>query len=58
MNLYSALFTLLLERFFFFPSSLPLLQEVAMREKAGEMLMPLVAGKGDALKALSILSYG
>lgn len=58
MNLDSALFALLLESvffFFFFPSSLPLLREVAMREKAGELLMPLVAGKGDALKALSVL---
>lgn len=55
MNLDSALFALLLECFVFFPSSLPLLREVAMREKAGELLMPLVAGKGDALKALSVL---
>lgn len=55
MNLYSALFVLLLESVLFFPSSLLLLLEVTVREKAGELLMPLVAGKGDTLKALPVL---
>lgn len=53
INLYFALFVLLLESVL--PSSIPPLQEVAMREQAGEILMPLVAGKEDALKVLSVL---
>lgn len=57
MNLHSALFVLLLESVLFFHllfHSYSLLKET-MREKAGELLMPLVAGKGDTLKALSVL---